>query len=313
MNRKPFIEYALNRIVLYITLLRMKSNSWIFRMLILSAVFIRSSVSNQCVQSTIVENYENTLQSSSSVIKWAIVALARPTKLSDIKSRNKVLYEKLLPYKGKHDITLLFFSEKVFPQNAIDNWTKSFDGLAKVEFINTADKGFSNPKERFGYKYMCKFFSLDLYDYLRDKYDYYLRCDTDCYINIANFDLLQWAEDNRVQYGYTMRKKEAHKPTADTLPAFTQKYLNKCQVNPSSVMDVPLSFCFNFYNNFHIGSVSFFNRPDVRHYLLAANASGGILEFRWGDSTIQAYAVRLFADPRRLGFFTSLLHSFLFI
>jgi hypothetical protein len=26
--------------------------------------------------------------------------------------------------------------------------------------------------------------------------------------------------------------------------------------------------CFNFYNNFHIGRVDFFVRPDVQHFLL---------------------------------------------
>jgi len=58
-----------------------------------------------------------------------------------------------------------------------------------------------------------------------------------------------------------------------------------------------LHYCFNFYNNFHIGKVSFFLRADVQHFLQSVNATGSILTHRWGDSTIQAYAVRTFMNP----------------
>ncbi len=153
--------------------------------------------------------------------RWAIVALARPGK-SDIEQRNKLLAEKLAPYSKHHNITVLFFSEKKFSPSTVQVWTKTFKEIANVRVIDTYDKGF-NMHERFGYKYMCKFFSLDMYDYLKDQYDYYMRCDTDCYLNNAKFDILQWAEDLNVGYGYAMRKLEAHKLTAQTLPEFFYK------------------------------------------------------------------------------------------
>jgi hypothetical protein len=65
-------------------------------------------------------------------------------------------------------------------------------------------------------------------------------------------------------------------------------------------MDVSLATCFNFYNNWHIGKVQFFNRPDVMHFLKEVNRSGYIYSRRWGDSTIQAYAIRLFSNPSLL-------------
>lgn len=98
----------------------------------------------------------------------------------------------------------------------------------------------------------------------------------------------------------TARKTEAHRPTAKQLPKFAQEYIGRCGITPSAMMDEPLSTCFNFYNNFHIGKVSFFLRKDVQHFLLKVNESGNILENRWGDSTIQAYAVRIFMDPRKV-------------
>jgi hypothetical protein len=178
-------------------------------------------------------------------------------------------------------------------------WTHLFSGVASVRYVNTYANGFDDA-ERFGYKYMCKFFALDMYEYLKDDYDYYMRCDTDCNLNKMDYDLLQWTEDHRVEYGFAMRKLEAHKPTRDTLPAWSQQYMSNCQMKPTAVMDQPFSTCFNFYNNWHIGKVSFFTRPDVRHYLMAVNASGFIRSHRWGDSTIQAYAVRMFMQPEHI-------------
>ena len=238
-------------------------------------------------------------ESGSRGARWAIICLAKPDH-SGTALRNEGLASSLRPYASQHDITVLFFSEQQFPASVVKTYRTAFQDVAEVKIIDTSSRGFLHQKEgRFGYKYMCKFFSLDVYDYLRE-YDYYMRCDTDCYLKKLNFDILRWAEDAHVGYGYSIRKLEAHGPTRQTLPIWTQKYLSRCNLQPTAPMDKPLSVCFNFYNNWHIGRVSFFNRPDVRHYLEAVNASGHILKDRWGDSTIQAYAVRLFMDPRHI-------------
>jgi hypothetical protein len=231
-------------------------------------------------------------------VRWAVVALARPGK-SDIDQRNKILAEKLFPYRLSHNITIIIFSERTFSASVVAGWKSIFKGVAGVRLINTVTKGFNLP-ERFGYKYMCKFFSLDIYDYLKNDYDFYMRCDTDCYLQKLNFDILRWAEESNVGYAFAMRKLEAHKPTAQTLPIFVASYIEKNKIQPTAAMDMPLSTCFNFYNNWHIGRVSFFDRADVRHYLEAVNNSGFIQSHRWGDSTIQAYAVRLFMDPQQI-------------
>lgn len=230
---------------------------------------------------------------------WAIVALAKPAKLMDITKRNKKIAAKIRPFAKQHNITVLFFSEKEFTTAAVTSWRETFAGLATVRYINTASNGFEL-KQRYGYKYMCKFFALDIYDYLVKEYNYYMRVDTDCYLENLNYDIFKWAEDNKVEYSFAARKLEAHKETRQTLPQFSEDYMQKCSVTPSAVMDVPFSTCINFYNNWHIAKVDFFVRPDVRHFLLSVNASGGILQHRWGDSTIQAYAVRMFMDPSHL-------------
>jgi hypothetical protein len=230
--------------------------------------------------------------------KWAIVALVN--KNADLTTRNTKIAKILRPYAEKHDITVIMFSEHNFPAERINQWEKTFAGVATVEVVDTSSRKFQPPSPTpYGYKYMCKFFAVDMYDFLKG-YDYYLRCDHDCYMEKMNYDLLSFVEKNDVQYGFALRKLEAHGPTKQTLPLWTEKYNNRCNIQPTAVMDYSFSTCFNFYNNFHVGNVHFFRRPDVQHFLLAANSSGFILSHRWGDSTIQAYAVRNFMTPSKI-------------
>ena len=178
-------------------------------------------------------------------------------------------------------------------------WKASFQGIATVRTIDTSGNGFNLP-EKYGYKYMCKFFVMDIYSYLRNDYDFYLRCDTDCYIRSLGIDIFDWAERNSIDYGWVLRKLESHKPTISTLPTWVNQFMKACEVSPTCPMGHPISTCFHFYNNFHIGKVSFFERPDVRRFLIAINDSSFIQTHRWGDSDLQAYAVRLFINESSL-------------
>lgn len=255
---------------------------------------------NICISS---DSQEDSLRQSdltkdrSRKVRWAIITLARPGRTdAEMKMRNENLIMKLKPYSHSHNITVIFFSELIFDDRVVADLEDDFKDVGSVRFIDTSANRYQGP-ESFGYKYMCKFFAVDVYEYLKNDYDYYMRCDTDCYLQELNYDILQWTVDNKVGYAFAMRKIEAHRETRVNLPFWTEKYMGKCDIRPTAVMDVPLSTCFNFYNNFHIGNVAFFTRPDVQHFLRAVNASGHILSSRWGDSTIQAYAVRLFMNP----------------
>lgn len=230
--------------------------------------------------------------------RWAIVALSKHGPAMT-RPRDEAMVRVISPFASKYDVTVIFFSEVGFQESDITEWQNIYKNVATVKVINTAHHGFSHQGNKFGYKYMCKFFALDIYTHLKD-YDYYLRCDTDCKIKGLNYDLFDYVAKNKIEYGYALRKLEAHKITRETLPIFTENYLRKCGITATALMDQPLSTCFNFYNNFHIGKVSFFLRPDVQHYLHAVNDSGRIFSDRWGDSTIQAYAVRSFMDPERI-------------
>lgn len=226
--------------------------------------------------------------------RWAIVCLAKPG--SEYDKRNNFLARALQPYASQHSIDILFFSELEFNAAERLKLNNTFRDIGEVRVINTFNDGFNLP-QRFGYKYMCRFFTVEMYKYLAD-YDYYMRIDTDCHLQPFKYDVFQWVEENKVQYGYLIRKYEVHKETLNTLPSWiSNKYTQQCHVSPT-LPHPPLSTVFNFYNNFHIGDVRFFRRPDVWHFLSKTNSSGGILNYRWGDSTIQAFAVRLFMSPK---------------
>jgi hypothetical protein len=88
-------------------------------------------------------------------IKWAIVALTKPGGKHDLSARNKAIARVLKPYAHLHDITAIVFSEFSFPQPIMERAEKDLKGVAKVKFVNTADRGFAG-KERYGYKVgMC--------------------------------------------------------------------------------------------------------------------------------------------------------------
>jgi hypothetical protein len=148
------------------------------------------------------------------------------------------------------------------------------------------------------YRWMCKFFTVDLYAHIKD-YDYYFRVDSDNVLVPPKYDIFEWVESHGVEYGYVVRKFEPHKPTRSTLPKFVKKYIKNCDLDRQmAIREPPIDdiHVFNFYNNLHLGKVSFFNSAPVRSFLVAANETG-LYENRWGDSTIQAYAVRLFMKP----------------
>lgn len=150
-------------------------------------------------------------------------------------------------------------------------------------------------------RWMCKFFTVDMYEHIKD-FDYYFRVDSDNVLKAPTYDMFEYMESRELEYGYVVRKFEPHLPTRTTLPVFVKQYIKKCDMaHRIAIQEPPLdsNHVFNFYNNLHLGKVSFFNAPRVRHFLLQANHSG-LFAHRWGDSTIQAYAVRLFMAPWRV-------------
>ena len=98
---------------------------------------------------------------------------------------------------------IIFSEEAPSMLRSMQEWKKQFLGLATVELIDTSRNAYTLDT-RYGYKYMCKFFTVDLYTYLH-KYDYYFRCDTDCFLRKVSQNIFTWVVKNDVQYGWAAR------------------------------------------------------------------------------------------------------------
>lgn len=147
---------------------------------------------------------------------------------------------------------------------------------------------------RLGYKHMCRFFAVQIFPLLQS-YDYYWRLDDDCVLHgELPFDPFEeLARENRV-YGFVRKKKDGHLLTSETLPNVARQYLKEFMPHKVTSVDVSVT---NYYNNFHVSKVAFWLRSEVKAFLRYIDDAGGIYKYRWGDSTIQAIALRMFSSP----------------
>lgn len=258
-----------------------------------------SSIGNTTSAGTATPNKDSTTSIDSTKTHWAIVALVY--KFENLTSKRNQLIAKLLRRlnSSTRQITILMFSEKSFTPEQIEEWNTDFNGTNSiVKIVDTTKHGFEGTSHPFGYRYMCKFFMLDIYEHLQP-YDFYMRCDTDCLLTRVDYDILHWFESRDMQYGWLGSGIESHVPTIETMPPFVINYTANCGIQPSNLLDQSIDTPYHYYNNFHLGKPSFFNRPDVRHFLVTVKDSGYVTSHRWGDATVQGYAVRLFGDPKK--------------
>jgi hypothetical protein len=202
----------------------------------------------------------------------------------------------LQPYSRQHNITVIFFTEKYLTLiQDTEYWTQYFKSVGYFQFINIESTAYYTPLPTYGYKWMCKFFTIDIYNYL-SQYDYYMRIDTDIYVTKPKYDILKWMEINDIEYAYGLRKFDNHINTSKLLPLYVKDYISQCYTPNTPLSNPPIDTCINYYNNFHMAKISFFLRSDVYNFLSSINSSNNIILHRWGDSTIQAYAIRLYMN-----------------
>lgn len=146
-----------------------------------------------------------------------------------------------------------------------------------------------------GYKGMCLFYSSEFIHYL-DGYDYGIRLDADSILQ-SPLEIDDFIESGRL-YGYVRDKRDSHRETCETLPKAIKDYVR--QNNISIKCEMSDINCWNFYNNFNISKLSFWSSDDYQNFMSFINEDGGIQRHRWGDSTIQANAVKMFCDKENI-------------
>jgi hypothetical protein len=144
-----------------------------------------------------------------------------------------------------------------------------------------------------GYKKMCYFYTHFLPNWLHEhNFDFYLRLDDDVFLEDSPnpLDVVAWMQEQSLDYVYGRRKIDSHGETQRSLTAFCADWFAKRN------MVAPENIAYNYYNNFSVGRVAFWFRPSVQEFL--RDTREGIKRFRWGDSTLQAVALRAFGGER---------------
>lgn len=273
----------------------------IYLVIIICLIFVKVSLSySEC--SAVHNNSRATNHNRNT--KWAIISLSYSLTFPLHVLRDRLIARILSEYASSNrSITIITFSEKTFPQTEMDEFSKIYANITgvSVKFIDTSEVGFNNNKHRYGYKYMCRFFAIEMLHYLKD-YDFYWRIDTDIFITRMPYNIFQWVEQNNLEHAYAHTYVEYERHTVATMMDWVHEYTVNCSTSVRMTdadqfgnLSIPL----HFQTAMTIGSISFFLRPDVYHFLDAVNQSGFILSHRWGDSPIQAYAIRLFMNVSR--------------
>ncbi len=245
-------------------------------------------------------------------MKAAIVGLVRGYDTIEgyerLIQRNRLIHRN---FNEQFDYPLLIFHEgniRLKHQKVMQNLTPN------ITFIDISGRAFILPEnipnewqKNLGYKHMCKFYGMQIYDILSD-YDYFWRLDDDSLIyNKINYDVFDLMESNNYVYGFIHGEQEYHQETVETLPAFTRDYIDRQGADIKCGMDAIDAYY--YYSNFTITSVKFWHKPEVEAYLKAIDDYQGIYRHRWGDAVIQTLALKKFAEQEKTHHFQDISYA----
>lgn len=217
--------------------------------------------------------------------------------------RNKLLKENLL---NNYPMDVIIFHEGNITIEHQNRLTHEMG--YKINFININPKYFSTPQNvndynLIGYKNMCRFNSIFIYEALKD-YSFALRMDDDSFIESRiDFNIFEEMKKDNIVYVGAKKHVDPHGPTINTLPSFVRDYLSKNNIEPKCGFDNINTE--NFYNNLYATDLSFWRRDYVQKFLKEVDDSFGIYNHRWGDSTIQALTVKIFSGYENIRTFGS--------
>jgi hypothetical protein len=245
-------------------------------------------------------------------MKAAIVGLVRGRSAiqgySKLIRRNRLLHRN---FNRRFGYPVIIFHEgNILPehQRVMSRLTPN------LSFVDLSGKAFVTPSHlpaeyriEIGYKHMCRFYAMQIYDFVRE-FDYILRLDDDSFLESPiQYDLFGYMAQQEFVYGYVHKEDEYHQETVATLPRFTQGYIQKHGIDiKCSLSDIDVLY---YYSNFTITQVAFWHQEKVQDYLRAVDESMGIYQFRWGDALLQTLALKMFCDPNQLHYFQDFRYS----
>lgn len=134
-----------------------------------------------------------------------------------------------------------------------------------------------------GYKHMCHFWSIDLFDYLSD-YDYVLRIDEDCYVDRINPQIFETIVEHDVKFAVPLICTVLDAP--EVIVGLETLWKNFLQ-NRGLQSSIPYDSIRAPNTNFMILNLKFFREHSlVQDFLKEVDCSHGIYSNRWGDAPI---------------------------
>jgi len=158
-----------------------------------------------------------------------------------------------------------------------------------------------------GYRHMCRFFAVELFKQpVLDKYDWYMRLDTDSYVlEPYTKDPFAYMVAHGKKYGFSILFQQGEGIFLRDLWRTTSEFLAKTRTKPASSMKAFLNdkgqyTGLHFWDNFEIGYLPFFRSAPVQAFIEHIDQSGGIYYHRWGDAELHTLAVALFMPGEEL-------------
>jgi hypothetical protein len=160
---------------------------------------------------------------------------------------------------------------------------------------------------KWNYQLMIRFWFKLLFELPQlQQYEYIMRIDDDSQIRgkwmnvfdeMRNKSAVYFSnvldKDLEVQWPGTMKMKQA-----------IIDYINQNNITPKQPEIINNAFgdniVLNYYNNFEITKVKFFQRKDVRHWVDFIDSTYGIFKYRWGDAVLRYLTLALFAEKQEV-------------
>lgn len=140
-----------------------------------------------------------------------------------------------------------------------------------------------------GYRNMCRFYSIQIYDFLLNEgYNKMARLDDDSFIEESIPQLFDNIQED-IPYICRLFQEEdiLYRNYFNTfVNIFTEK-MNLKTLTDRDILSCP-------FNNFFVLDLSIYKNPNVQLFLFFIDCVGGIYSYRWGDAIIQNIILRLF-------------------
>ena len=160
---------------------------------------------------------------------------------------------------------------------------------------------------KWNYQLMIRFWFKIIFELPQlQEYEYIMRLDDDStltgkWINV--FDEMR--RKNAVYFSNGVDKDlEEWWPGTMKMKQVTFEYVKQNKITPKQLEMLRDAFgnntVRNYYNNFEITRVQFFQRQDVRHWVEFIDSTYGIFMYRWGDAVLRYLTLALFAERQEV-------------